>query len=356
MVLLGTHHDAWTFGGVDPGSTAAALLELARVLAELGREGWRPRRTLQLAFWDAEEFGLIGSTEYAEQEAPVLRERAVAYLNSDLYRAGRLEAKGAAAFDSFVGELARDVARPGAAATLAGDLEPELPPLGSGADFVPFQMLLGLPALSFEFGPLGGYGSYHSAYDTRRYMERFGDPGWAYGRALVELLGRAALRLANAEALPLRPSSTARAVGRWLETLEAPSADLAELRAGAAALEREAVELEAALAAGLAGGGLAAATLRGVNDALKRAETAFADGEPQLRDDPASWYRHELYGWDIYALYAGDTLPSLRRALKAGDRAGIERGRARLEQTLARVAADLERARASLDEPPSHPR
>ena len=287
LVLLGTHHDAWTFGGVDPGSTAAAVLELARVLAELRREGFCPVRTLQLAFWDAEEFGLIGSTEYAEQEASVLRERAVAYLNSDLYRAGTLEGKGAASLDAFVRELAGDVPAPGRAATLAGDLAPELPPLGSGADFVPFQMLLGLPALSFEFGPLGGYGSYHSAYDTRGYMERFGDPGWVYGRALVELLGRAVLRLANAELLPLRPSSTARAIGRWLETLPAPAAELATLRAGAAALEREAGELETALAGALAEGLLDAGTRRNVNDALRRAETAFADGDAAGSRRPA---------------------------------------------------------------------
>lgn len=348
VVLLGTHHDAWTFGGVDPGSSAAAILELARVLSELAREGWRPRRTLQLAFWDAEEFGLIGSTEYAEQEASTLRERAVAYLNSDLYRAGRLEAKGAASLQAFVRELARDVARPASAATLSGDLETELPPLGSGADFVPFQMLLGLPSLSFEFGPLGGYGSYHSAYDTRRYMERFGDPGWTYGRALVELLGRAVLRLANAEVLPLRPSSTARAVAGWLGTLGAAPDELATLRAAAGGLERAAGELEAALDGSLARALPDAQTRRGLNDALAGADRSFADAEPPALGDMPPWYRHALYGWDIYALYSGDTLPALRRALAQGDRAGFERERARLERALARVADDLARARASL--------
>lgn len=352
LVLLGTHHDAWTFGGVDPGSAGAAILELARVLSELYREGWRPRRSLRLAFWDAEEYGLIGSTEYAEEHARALREQAVAYVNSDLYRAGRLEAKGTASLRDFVAQVARDVAHPAGEGALDRDLKPELEPLGSGADFVPFQMFLGVPALSFEFGPLGGYGGYHSAYDTRRYMERHGDPGWAHGRALVELLGRVVLRLVDAELLPHRPSATAQALGRWLGELKAEPADLAGVRAALDRFDQQARLLEGEASAALARGTLERDALHAVNDALSGAEKAFADAEspnPASEVGTRRWYRHTLYGWDIYALYGGDTLPALRRELAAGSRAGFERERGRLEHALRRATVELERGRTALE-------
>ena len=107
FVLVGAHHDAWTFGGVDPGSSGAALLELARVLGTLARGDWRPRRSIVFAFWDAEEPGLIGSTEHAEERAAELRARAVAYVNSDLYLAGRLRAGGPPALEDFARERLR---------------------------------------------------------------------------------------------------------------------------------------------------------------------------------------------------------------------------------------------------------
>jgi N-acetylated-alpha-linked acidic dipeptidase len=350
VVLLGTHHDAWTFGGVDPGSAGAAILELARVLADLRREGWRPRRSLRLGFWDAEEFGLIGSTEYAEEHAQTLREQVVAYVNSDLYRTGRLEAKGSASLRDFVVAAARDVRHPDGEGTLDRDLKAELEPLGSGADFVPFQMFLGIPALSFEFGPLGGYGSYHSAYDTRRYMERHGDPGWTHGRALVELLGRVLLRLVDGELLPLRPSGTAKALRGWLDALAAGPDELEGVREALDRFEQQADSLESDASAALARGTLDRAGLRSVNDALCGAEKAFADPESSpsgLEGVPRRWYRHTLYGWNIHALYGGDTLPALRRELAEGGGAGLES--ARLERVLRRASAELELGRAALE-------
>ncbi|MGH9888758.1 MAG: M28 family peptidase, partial [bacterium] len=200
-VLLGTHHDAWTFGGVDPGTGTATLLEVARALGELRRGGWRPERTISLAFWDAEEFGLIGSTEFAEQRARELREGAIAYINTDLYTNGRLDAGGAPSLRDFVAEVVKDVPN-------AGDAPAELKALGSGADFVPFQDFLGLPTLSIEYNATGGYsyGPYHSNYDTRRFVEQVADPGFRRGTLLAQLLGTMALRLGEAQVLPFRYS------------------------------------------------------------------------------------------------------------------------------------------------------
>jgi N-acetylated-alpha-linked acidic dipeptidase len=378
-VLLGTHHDAWTFGGVDPGSSAAAILELARALSELRRSGWQPRRTILLCFWDAEEYGLIGSTEFAEELAEDLREQGVAYINSDMYLAGRLEAGGSPALRDLVREVAAAVQMPGSKESVysawrresfararrarpalnSAEVEVELEPLGSGADFVPFQDFLGLPTLSLEFGIEGSYGSYHSSFDSRAYFEQFGDPGWRFGPVHAELLGRTVLRLANAEVVPLRFSHAAEKLAEYVQQLEAANRDasgrpritplaLDEVRKKLTAFSAAASELDAALEQRLADGpSLSPQTARRVSDHLARAEKSFvvADEAPGAAQ---RWYRHTVYGWNIYALYAGQPLPELHRALVAGDAAAFADERARLEQALVRATAELRAAVALL--------
>lgn len=376
-VLLGTHHDAWTFGGVDPGGAAAVMLELARALGELRRSGWQPRRSILFCFWDAEEYGLIGSTEFAEEFSAELRARAVAYINTDMYLAGGLRAGGTAALRDFAAEVARETDDPSGSGKLydgwrakfwnivaqerqqAGRrLEVELDPLGSGADFVPFQTHLGLPVLSLEFGELTNYGTYHSAYDTRAYMETFGDPGWKYGVGLAELLGRTAMRLASADVLPLRFSHTAEKLRSYLRALETANHDpagkplIADLRletarAQANALGLEARTLEQRLAGRLTAGQLAAERARRANDHLVRAELSFI-AEDGAAGASARWYRHTVYGWNIYSLYAGQALPALHRALQQRDRDAFRTERARLETAIRRATEELKKANAAL--------
>jgi protein-L-isoaspartate(D-aspartate) O-methyltransferase len=326
--MLGTHHDAWTFGGVDPGSSAAVVLETARALAALCKSGWQPRRSIQIAFWDAEEYGLIGSTEHAEEFADQLRRDAVAYINTDFYLAGPLKAGGTPALRALVEQEAAAVAHPSGEGNLLR-LWPsrELEPLGSGADFVPFQTFLGLPALSLEFAPHSTYGAYHSNYDTAAYMNTHGDPGWRYGRALAELLGRVVLRLASEEEPPLRSADTAARLSGWVRDLASRHPQVKRLEARLTAFS-------------------AAAQNAGGNRAV-RAEKAFVVDTPDRR-----WFRHTLYGWNIYALYAGQTLPALHRALEARDTASAEAELARLETALdaatAAVADRWERIRQEM--------
>lgn len=377
-VILGTHHDAWTYGGVDPGSAGATLLELARVLAAMKKNGWQPQRTLVFAFWDAEEYGLIGSTEFAERHAEELREKAVAYINSDLYMAGGLRAGGTASLRDFVAEVARDVAAPSgegsvysqwrrAAASKPaaqqkdfGAFEPELEVLGSGADFVPFQAHLGLPALSLEFGgeSYGSYGVYHSNYDTRWFMEKFGDPGWRYGPALVEVLGRAATRLASADALPYRYSHLADLLSHYLRGAERANADaqgkprmaqpgFENLQKQVAEFRQAALTAERALDAALARGAVDTERLVKVNRHLARVESSFAVSG-QAETNPPRWYRHTIYGWNIYALYAGQTLPALHRAIETGDATAFNAERACLERALSAATGELKLAVAAL--------
>ena len=342
LVLLGTHHDAWTFGGVDPGSSGAAVLELARVLGTLGREGFRPRRTLVFAFWDAEEPGLIGSTEFAEERAAELRAKAVAYVNTDFYLAGRLKAGGPPALQDFARRVFGDVrdpatGRPG----LPGAASVELSPLGSGADFVAFQDFLGLPCLSLEFADGTTYGAYHSTRDTRLYMKTHGDPGWRYGLALAEMLGRTVLRLASAESVPVRPSREAEAILRWLDRLveaqrSRPGLDagaFAPLRTSLLAYRDEAAGLQSEVEIDLRKGGSTRAAA--IGDRLLASLKAFVD-----EADPR-FYRHPVYGWDIHALYGGDTLPGLGRALREGDLAATSEEMRRLDAAVARARSAL---------------
>jgi N-acetylated-alpha-linked acidic dipeptidase len=342
FVLVGTHHDAWTFGGVDPGSSGASLLELARVLGVLKKGGWRPRRTIVFAFWDAEEPGLVGSTEYAEERAAELRAQAVAYVNSDLYLAGKLRAGGPPALLDFARGVFGDVrdpesGRPG----LPGAATAELSPLGSGADFVAFQDYLGLPCLSLELGDFTNYGAYHSSWDTRHYMKTHGDPGWRYGMVLAELLGRTVTRLASAEAVPVRPSHEARAIRRWLDRLEeAHRGDPGFVAGGFSALHEaleayreEAVRLEGEVEAALLAGDAKRAGLAG--DRLLSSLKAFVD------ENDVRFYRHPVYGWDIHALYGGDTLPGLGRALRQKDAPALDAERHRLEAAVGRARSAL---------------
>ena len=369
-VLLGTHHDAWTFGGVDPGTGTAALLELARGLGALRRAGWQPERTISLAFWDAEEFGLIGSTEYAEHQREKLQAGTICYINTDLYTNGRLDAGGVPSLRDLLADVTRDI--PEGAATLydawrndewnratperrrrgRDGFEVELKSLGSGADFVPFQDYLGLPTLSLEFNATGGYtyGAYHSNYDTRGFVERVADPGFIRGAQLVRLLGSVALRLSGSQVLPFRFSHYAQKLADFVDTASGwlvddsdkstVAVDLAPIRSAVARVARSASVLERQIDAGLASGRLPSPATPRLNDLLARLEQRLLDdGAPAER----RWYRHVIYGWDIYSLYDGQPFPRLAEAIRSRDQA-----RARLET--ARIAAAIDRLDAGLRE------
>lgn len=361
VILLGGHHDAWTFGGVDPGTGSTALLELTRVLGRLARTGWRPDRTIQVAFWDAEEFGLVGSTEHAEHFRKRLAEQLITYVNIDMYMKGRFDAGGVPSLRDFVADVARSVPADGGSvydgwAQLAAKTQPgavpDLKALGSGADFVPFQDFLGVPTLSIEFiGENGyGYGTYHTNYDSRAYVERIADPGFRQGVTTVRTLGALALRMANADVLPFRfahyagkleravdaVAEAVRSAGPRAETVPVP-----ELRALVARTQRAALALEQATDFRLVNGGLPAARRAQLNDRLARLEQLLADdaGAPDR-----AWFRHVFHGWNIYSLYDGQLFPGMHEALAGDDRTRIMSETMRLRGALDRMATALEQA------------
>lgn len=361
QVMLGTHHDAWTFGGMDPGSGLSAVFEVARGLAALHRQGWRPERDLVFAFWDAEEFGLIGSTEYAEQFQRELRERTVTYINTDLFMRGRFDGGGTPSLRDFLVQVTKDVpAFHGSGSVYDGwrtdqwnrappavrgagvesrEFEVPLAALGSGADFVAFQDFLGLPTLQMEFDFEGSYGTYHSNYDTRWFVERHADPGFTVAKTLAQVLGLAVMRLASADILPFRYSYYARLVADFLAAY--PTLDVAEARRTAEQIERVAAELETGIERRLGTAPVAGIDVRTLNDTLARLEQTLLDE----RDEPASrWYRHVIYGWNIYALYDGQPLPGLADAVRSGRSDAITSEIGRLTTALGRMRAGLERA------------
>jgi N-acetylated-alpha-linked acidic dipeptidase len=374
QVLLGTHHDAWTFGGVDPGTGTAALLELGRTLGDLRRNGWQPSRTVTLAFWDAEEFGLVGSTEYAEQHQAQLRDGTICYINTDLYMNGPLDAGGVPSLRDFLVEVAKDVpegsgtvydawrahewSRQPAERRRRGptDFEVQLKSLGSGADFVPFQDYLGLPTLSIEFNATGGYtyGAYHSNYDTRYFLEHVVDPGFRRGAELTQVLGTIALRLAEADVLPFRFSHYAERLAEYVDTASSwaiddegrtMGLDLTPARNAVARVLAQSTKLEQVVDQGLAAGRFPSASTPQLNDLLARLEQRLLD-----EAGPNAWYRHVVYGWNIYSLYDGQPLPGLAEATRVRDQERARREVMRIAAALDRLAEGLAQATRLADD------
>lgn len=377
-ILFGTHHDAWTFGGVDPGTGMTALLEVAKGLGTLAKEGWRPKRTISFAFWDAEELGLVGSTEYAEELKRQLQEQLVMYVNIDMYMKGRFDPGGVPSLRAFVADVVKGVPtangsvydgwrqsewdrRPeatrgaaspsGAAASAPDTFVPDLKPLGSGADFVPFQDHLGVPTLAIEFIGANGYGfgTYHTNYDSRAYVERVADPGFEQGVVMARVLGTMALRMSEAVVLPFRFSHYATQLQAAVQAAEGwareagVTLDVSGMRARAEGVAAATAALESAIDRRLAADDLPATALSSLNDRLARMEQQLADddGAPESR-----WYRHVFYGWNIYSLYDGQPFPGLAEALRVRDAARVTGEAGRIERALDRMQGELEAALA----------
>ncbi len=203
LVIVGNHRDAWVYGGVDPSSGTASLMELARSLGTMAKQGARPKRTIVFANWDAEEFSLTSSTEWGEQHARELSDHAVAYLNVDSAAAGQdFKAMAVPSLNRLVTQAARDVLGLRESDDAIVDNR-----LGSGSDYTVFLNFLGVPIADLSF--TGPYGVYHSVYDNHLWMQKFGDPGFLRHVALTRAWGVMALRLANADVVPLDYRATA---------------------------------------------------------------------------------------------------------------------------------------------------
>jgi N-acetylated-alpha-linked acidic dipeptidase len=320
------------------------------------KTGWRPKRTILLASWDAEEYGLVGSTEWAEEHAADLQKNAVAYLNCDSAATGpNLGMSGTPSLLALAMGAARDVPDPKAGGSIGAGWEsrqrsawaqqtpvdlnarqdaaffPRLAPLGSGSDYTVFIDHLGIPSVDFSFS--GGYGVYHSVYDNFRWMEMYGDPGFLYHAAAARLWGLMAMRLASADVLPLRFSTYARDLQVDLDNLRrdvirrartaatdgakpAVGGDFTGVLSALQAFGVAGESLDQASDAALSSGD--AAARRRVNDALMQVERAFLDPKG-LPNRP--WFRHMLIAPGLTTGYAPWPFPALQEAVENRDAA-----------------------------------
>jgi len=215
-IIRGNHADGWVAGAYDPLSGLVALMEEARAVGKLTKSGWKPKRTIVYCSWDGEEPGLLGSTEWVEEHAEELREKAVLYINTDSNGRGFLWGNGSATLENFFNNVATDVSDPQTNVSLAErayaqrqvrggeniSKEFKFSALGSGSDFTPFYQHLGIASINIGFGGESSGGVGHSIYDTFEYFTRFVDPKFEYGIALAKTGGRIMLRMANIDVLP----------------------------------------------------------------------------------------------------------------------------------------------------------
>ena len=235
----GNHHDAWVNGAADPVSGMAPMLEEARALGELRKQGWAPKRTIVYAAWDGEEPALLGSTEWVEAHADDLKEHAVAYINSDGNGRGFLNMSGSHSLEGFINAVARDVQDPETNLTVwkrrqariiargtaderkdareRHDLR--IGALGSGSDYSPFLQHAGVASLNLGFDDEDQDGIYHSIYDDFYFYTRFLDRDFVYGRALAQTIGTAVMRLADSDVLPFEFTGLANTVEKYVKEL-----------------------------------------------------------------------------------------------------------------------------------------
>jgi N-acetylated-alpha-linked acidic dipeptidase len=369
-VIRGNHHDAWVFGASDPVSGMIAMMEEARAIGELAKTGVKPKRTIIYSAWDGEEPGLIGSTEWVETHAPELKEKAVAYINSDGNGRGFLYAGGSHTFETLVSEIARDVTDPQTNGSIlersksiqaVNTPDPKarmdimkrnhllLGALGSGSDYSPFIQHLGIPSLNLGFGGESGGGEYHSLYDSYDHYVRFKDPDFKYGIALAKTAGRATLRLANAQHLPFSFDPFHRTVSNYLSEVitllentrkatEVENQMIAEKRFVHAAdplktfvapepkdpvpfLDFSPIQNALAKLGSLSDhfvqlrfrDGVSASETEAFNKLLYQAEQKllYEKGLPRR-----PWYRHTIYAPGYYTGYGVKTLPGVREAIE----------------------------------------
>ncbi|KAG2234469.1 hypothetical protein INT48_004848 [Thamnidium elegans] len=227
-IILGNHRDAWVYGAVDPSSGSASLLELARVFGEILKTGWRPRRTIILASWDAEEYGLVGSTEWVEDNKEWLDKEGTVYLNADMAVSGpHFAAQASPSLNRLLYSVAAEIHDPrtgksvfdawSADHKIAENEQPPVGILGSGSDYAPFLDHVGIASVDFRF--TGDYGVYHSNYDSFHWMVKFGDPQFLYHQTLVKFWGLLTLRLSDSAALPIYPADYTAELTKYLGTL-----------------------------------------------------------------------------------------------------------------------------------------
>ena len=374
-IMRGNHHDGWGHGASDPISGMVSLMEEARAIGELTKTGWRPKRTLIYAGWDAEEPGLLGSTEWVEYNLNDIREKMVVYINTDGTGVGYLSMGGSHSLEKFVNEVIRDVDDPVHDVSLDNRLRSRMRvrehnsgtfgegreserqdlrmyAMGAGSDYTAFLHHAGVPALNMAFGGESGGGAYHSLYDTYEHYKRFSDGKFIYGTTLSKVNGRLVLRLSEADILPFRFVNMVDNIGKFVEQnkklsedirkstkslndlldnndfaissnpkktylppkrlRQVPEFDFKPLDAALARLSTSAWKYEEALLK-FQKGSLSPERKSKINALLRNVDQAFINSKGLPRRD---WFKNMMYAPGYYTGYGVKTLPGIREGLE----------------------------------------
>ncbi len=394
-IIRGNHHDAWVNGADDPVSGMVALMEEARAVGGLVKTGWKPKRTIVYAAWDAEEPGLLGSTEWVETHADELKNKVAVYINSDSNGRGFLGVGGSHTLEKFVNEISKDVIDPQTKISVgerwrASQLvngspnskkevrertDLRISALGSGSDYTPFLQHLGIASLNLGYGGEDGGGSYHSVYDSFDHYTRFGDTNFDYGIALAQTAGRMTLRLANADVLPFEFMNFADTVGVYVKeimtladtmreetkqmnqmisdgTLKAaqdpkeifvmpktksdvPFLNFAPLQNALAKLQESAKNYQKAMK------NKPATSQKLLDEILMKTERALTNNAGLPRRD---WFKHQIYAPGFYTGYGVKTLPAVREAIEQRDWKEAGEQISIVAKTIEKFAAEIDKA------------
>lgn len=396
-IIRGNHHDGWVNGADDPLSGQVAMLEEARGIGELVKAGSRPKRTIVYCAWDAEEEGLIGSTEWVETHAAELRQKAAVYINTDSNGRGFLGMAGSHTLEKFINEVGRDIPDPqtkgsvweraraqqivsGSPAARKEAMERadlRISALGSGSDYTPFLQHLGIASLNIGFGGEDGGGSYHSIYDSFDHFTRFVDPDFAYGIALSKVCGHSVLRLANADTVPFEFTNFADTVNQYASEVtkladtmreetrtmnqmissgmlkavqdpketfvvpkqkeNGPFLNFAPLQNAVSKLQESAKAYQKAAA----GKQISPDVQKKLDELLYKSERALTnnDGLPRR-----SWFVHQIYAPGFYTGYGVKTLPAIREAIEQRDWKEASEQIVIVALTIENFAAEIDKA------------
>jgi N-acetylated-alpha-linked acidic dipeptidase len=374
-IVYGNHHDAWVNGAEDPTSGMVSVMEAGRAIGELVRQGWRPKRTIIICAWDGEEPALLGSTEWAETHSEELKQKAVAYLNSDSTGRGWLNVGGSHSLERFINEVARDIAQPRSDKSVLEAIKERraqqarteedkrelrertdvrISALGSGSDYTPFIQHLGIASLNTGFGGESGGGIYHSVYDTYAWYTRFSDGTFEYGRALAQANSTVVMRLANADLLPFEFANLADTVNTYIEDLDRlarrssppKEVDFAMLKTASRSLSESARRYEGAYTRARAGGFKQVKQLKALNELIYKTERKLTldRGLPRR-----SWFKHQIYAPGFYTGYGVKTIPGVREAIEQKQWGEVEPQMRNVVAVLNAVTSQIEAATRMLE-------
>ncbi|TXE11389.1 M28 family peptidase [Algoriphagus aquimarinus] len=354
-IILGSHYDAWSFGATDPNSGTAMMLILAEAIGELVKNGEGPKRSILIGHWDAEEQGVIGSTEWVEQFKDELGAKAVVYMNFDSAVSGRnFGVSAAPTLKNLIIEASKEVAYPDSAKSVyqvwAGKSEePRIGNLGGGSDHIAFYMYAGVPSLS---GGSGGTSAYHSNYDNFHYYSKFVDPTFKMGGTVASVIGILALRMANATIIPYDVPRYAQDLRLHFDNaitsvkeMDSSFTSFDKVDAAIVKLKASSEAYESSMNAALSSGEFSDKEIHALNKGLISLEKSWIDPKGMYF---GSWYRSLYVSTDPFSGYASWILPGIKYEVETESTKRLEEWDTRYAKAILNLSKKVDKMAKSL--------